>query len=71
MCSKGMHAYTRTLTKSSLALTGLLALPAPGCRSSHDRNGRTRAYGLPVLQRVLHSGSPAIGGAGKLGTPHG
>lgn len=40
MCSKGMHAYTRTMTtmtKSSLALTGLLALPAPGCRSSHDK----------------------------------
>lgn len=57
-----VNTCTHILTRSSLALTGLLALPAPGWRSSHNGNGRILAYRMPVLQGVLHTGSPAIGG---------
>lgn len=61
-----VNACTHILTRSSLALTGLLALPAPGGRSSHNGNGRILAYRMPVLQGVLHTGSPAIGGTGDI-----
>lgn len=61
-----VNACTHILTKSFLALTGPLALPAPGCRSSHNGNGRILAYRMPVLQGVLHTGSTAMGGAGDI-----